>query len=75
MQPITAAVASAITIPTWDKWVFYCLFIALASFEFLGVKDSKFTTITALTCQYVPAWTRAMILGWLCFHFLIQHPR
>jgi len=58
-----------------DRWLFYVLFIVLAILEFIGVFDSKFDTITGIICQYIPAWLRAAILGWIVFHFLIQHQK
>ena len=70
----TMSIVPTIIIPTWDKWIFYILFMILAAFEFLGVFDSKFTTITAIICQCIPAWARALFLGWIVWHFLIQHP-
>jgi hypothetical protein len=74
MTPLATSIVTVITTPTWDKWVFYSLFLALASFEFLGVFDSHFTTITAIICRVVPGWARALAVGWIAYHFLIQHP-
>ena len=74
MTPLATSIIAVVTAPTWDKWVFYSLFLALATFEFLGVFDGHFTTITAIICRLVPAWARALFLGWIVWHFLIQHP-
>jgi hypothetical protein len=59
--------------PTWDKSLFFALFFILAGMEFLGIFDSKYVTITGIICYYIPVWCRWMILGWLIFHFGVQH--
>lgn len=57
----------------WDFIVMLCLIGALAVFEFVGIFNRPFLTITELTCHYIPAWLRAMIIGWIGYHFLIQY--
>lgn len=57
------------------RWDVIALCVALAVvfvFEMLGVFTTRYVTITALVRQVVPLWARAMILGWLCYHFMIQ---
>jgi uncharacterized membrane protein YozB (DUF420 family) len=50
-----------------------CLALAVVfGFEMLGVFTDRYVTITAVVRQTVPLWARAMILGWLCYHFMIQ---
>jgi uncharacterized membrane protein YozB (DUF420 family) len=50
-----------------------CLALAVVfGFEMLGVFTDRYVTITAIVRQTVPLWARAMILGWLCYHFMIQ---
>ena len=56
----------------WDM-VAMCLALAVVfGFEMLGVFTDRYVTITAIVRQTVPLWARAMILGWLCYHFMIQ---
>ena len=56
----------------WDMIVM-CLALAVVfGFEMLGVFTDRYVTITAIVRQTVPLWARAMILGWLCYHFMIQ---
>lgn len=54
----------------WDV-VAICLAMAvLFTFEMLGVFTARYITITAIVKGTVPPWVRAMILGWLCYHFM-----
>ena len=39
-------------------------------FELMGVFTARYITITAIVRWAVPRWARAMVLGWLCWHFL-----
>lgn len=57
----------------WDLIVMLSLFGALFTFEMLGVFKQNFVTITEILCNTVPKWARAMVLGWLTYHFLIEH--
>lgn len=49
-----------------------CAMLALFILEMIGLTRDNFVTISEVVRTYVPKWTRAMILGWLCYHFLIQ---
>jgi len=42
------------------------------TFEMLGVFTDRYVTITAIVRGVIPKWARAMLLGWLCYHFLVQ---
>jgi hypothetical protein len=61
-------------IATWNLAV-WCVTLTIAlTLEMLGIfKGGNDTTLTSLTCRVIPVYARAMILGWLCYHFLIQH--
>jgi len=49
-----------------------CVAMAIVfGFEMMGVFGHKYITITALVRMYMPKWVRAMILGWLVYHFMI----
>jgi hypothetical protein len=55
------------------RWDILAMSVALAvvfTLEMLGVFTDRYVTITAIIRGYVPKWTRAMLLGWLCWHFL-----
>lgn len=55
----------------WDV-VAMCVAMAIVfGFEMMGVFGHKYITITALVRMYMPKWVRAMILGWLVYHFMI----
>lgn len=57
------------------RWDLIAMCVALAivfGFEMLGVFTDRYVTVTALVRAVVPKWARAMICGWLCYHFLIQ---
>jgi hypothetical protein len=58
---------------TWNL-TFWCLFAAIGfTLEFIGIFHGKQdATLTYLIRNSVPAWARAMVLGWLCYHFMIQ---
>jgi len=59
----------------WERWDVICILVSMTvvlGFELAGVFEHRYATITGLTKTYIPAWARAMILGWLVFHFLIQ---
>jgi hypothetical protein len=49
----------------------FCLFVAIFVFEMLGVCSSHFVTITAIIREFIPLGWRFVIIGWLCYHFLI----
>lgn len=57
---------------------YIAMFIAMAILfvlEMMGVFGQKYVTITGIVRAYMPAWARAMVLGWMCYHFLIQQPK
>jgi hypothetical protein len=57
-----------------EKWDMVLMCIALGivfAFEMMGVFVDRYVTITAICRTYVPLWGRAMILGWLVYHFTI----
>lgn len=57
--------------PHWDL-VIMCVALALVfAFEMLGVFCPRFVTITALCRDFIPRWLRAMICGWLVYHFVV----
>lgn len=58
----------------FSRWDVIAMCVALAvvfTFEMLGIFTLRYITITALVRAYMPMWARAMILGWLCYHFMI----
>jgi hypothetical protein len=56
----------------WDL-VLMCVALAVVfGFEMLGVFTDKYVTITAIVRETVPKWARAMVCGWLFYHFVIQ---
>jgi hypothetical protein len=57
----------------WDLITMLIMFGALFTFEMFGVFKAHYVTITEIICNSVPKWARAMILGWLGYHFLIEH--
>jgi hypothetical protein len=60
------------------RWDYLAMFLAMGilfTLEMLGIFGRHYVTITAIVRAFLPAWARAMILGWLCFHFLIQSPK
>lgn len=58
--------------PLWNR-VLWLSAIALAlALEFLGIFRPGEATLTALIKQTIPTAFRAMIVGWLAFHFVIQ---
>ena len=56
----------------WDVIVMCVALATVFTFEMLGVFTARYITITALVRGYMPLWTRAMVLGWMCYHFMIQ---
>lgn len=56
----------------WDVIAMLTAMSVLFTFEMLGVFTDKYVTITELVRLYVPKWVRAMILGWLCYHFMVE---
>jgi len=60
--------------PTWNKIMWGAIFALFLAFETLGLFDRSEATLTGLICSTVPGYIRAMLIGWLAYHFLIQHP-
>lgn len=57
--------------PHWDTAA-WCVVLALAfGLEGLGILRPGDATLTQLIRTVIPLWARAMILGWLAYHFLI----
>lgn len=56
----------------WDLIVMSVALSVVFVFEMLGVFTARYVTITAIVRAYVPTWLRAMIGGWLYYHFVIQ---
>ena len=57
------------------RWDIVAMSLALAvvfTFEMLGVFSSRYVTITAIVRAYLPKWVRAMVLGWLVYHFMVE---
>lgn len=62
-----------IDVSKYVRWDIVAMCAALAvvfAFEMLGVFTDRYVTITAIIRGTMPRWARAMILGWLCWHFL-----
>ena len=54
----------------WDV-VALCVAMAVVFvFEMVGVFRTDYVTITYLVRSYMPFWMRAMILGWMWWHFM-----
>lgn len=58
--------------PHWDTAAWAVVLFAAFALEFLGIFRPADATLTQLIRTVIPTWARAMILGWLCYHFLIQ---
>lgn len=56
----------------WDIVLMAIAMAIVFGFEMLGVFTDKYVTITAITRAYMPRWARAMLCGWLYYHFVIQ---
>lgn len=55
----------------WDV-VAMCVAMSIVfTLEMLGVFTNKYVTITAIVRGTVPRWARAMICGWLYYHFVV----
>ena len=54
----------------WDVVAMCAALAVVFTFEMLGVFTDDYVTITALVRDYMPMWARAMILGWMCWHFM-----
>lgn len=50
-----------------------CLALGVVfALEIMGLVSTRFVTITAICRDVVPRWVRAMICGWLCYHFVVE---
>lgn len=58
--------------PSWNVAIWLVIIGAFAVFELIGVFSGKLATLTDLIRQWLPIWVRAMILGWLTWHFLMS---
>jgi hypothetical protein len=56
----------------WDVVALCVAMSVVFALEMLGVFTTKYVTITAIVRAYMPMWARAMVLGWMCYHFMIQ---
>jgi hypothetical protein len=56
----------------WDVVALLVALLIVFVLEMMGVFGEQYVTITAVVRSYIPMWARAMILGWLVFHFLID---
>jgi hypothetical protein len=57
------------------RWDLVAMAVALGilfGFELLGVFTDRYVTITAIIRATLPKWARAMICGWLFYHFVVQ---
>lgn len=60
--------------PTWDR-IAWCVALGVVfTLEFLGIFKPGEATLTRLICATVPVWLRAMLSGWIFYHFVIQNP-
>jgi hypothetical protein len=56
----------------WDVVLLLGSMAVVLAFEMLGVfGGGRYATITAIVRDYVPRWARAMMCGWLCWHFVV----
>lgn len=56
----------------WDLVAMCTALAVVFAFEMLGVYTDRYITITAIIRATIPRWARAMILGWLCYHFMLD---
>ena len=56
----------------WDVVVTIVAMAVVFGFEMLGVFTDRYVTITAVVRAVCPRWLRAMICGWLYYHFVVQ---
>lgn len=55
----------------WDMVAMCAALAVVFAFEMLSVFTLKYVTITAIIRQTMPMWLRAMILGWMFYHFML----
>ena len=61
-------------VPWWDGPVLLGALLIVLGLELLGCFGTHRMTISYLVFHYIPRGPRAMILGWLVYHFLIERP-
>lgn len=57
--------------PHWDTIAWAIALGTCVTLEALGLINPGDATLTQLIKTTIPIWARAMILGWLSYHFLI----
>lgn len=58
--------------PHWDVLAWCLVLLAAIVLEVVGLIRPQEATLSALIRSTVPIWGRAMILGWLGWHFLLE---
>jgi hypothetical protein len=59
--------------PLWSPFAWVLVLAVAGILEGLGISGYHGAIpLTQFIEDLVPDWARAMILGWLCFHFLVQ---
>ena len=58
--------------PPWDTLAWCVVIAAAVILETLGLTRPHDATLSALIRATIPIWARAMVLGWLAYHFLLQ---
>jgi hypothetical protein len=56
------------------RWDYVAMCVAMGilfTLEMFGVFGKHYVTITFIIRTYMPIWARAMVWGWLGWHFLI----
>lgn len=56
--------------PTWNLIAWCVCAAVLLTLEFIGVARHQDATLTYFIRNTIPGWVRAMIWGWLGWHFL-----
>lgn len=56
----------------WDVIAMFCSLAILTYLEMMGVFTNSFVTITFIVRKFIPKWVRAMVCGWLYYHFVVQ---
>lgn len=57
----------------WNVIVWFATLIVVLGLELIGIWVQNFLTLTELIQMYIPLWLRAIIIGWLAWHFLVQY--
>lgn len=56
---------------TWDVVAMAVALVIIFTLEMLGIFGRHYVTLTLLARTFIPRWARAMICGWLMYHFVI----